>query len=209
MRRAETGFTLIELMVTVSVLAILAMLATPSFATLIEKSRLKGVADDVVSLLATARLEAIKQHRNVNVAMGGASATAPWCIGANQAVTPAVGQPIPDAVACDCTTPSQCVLETQLVGTTTTVTQASVVTPAADSGVTSSDTSASITFDGQTGTVKDPTVAPAGTDPFRVTGVTFTSSRQRYALKITVSTLGQTYACVPSGSAFISGYPSC
>ena len=73
MRRVEGGFTLLELMVTVVIIVLLAMMAVPSLSTLIEKSRLKGVADDVVNLYATARLEAVKQGRNVNVALGGTS----------------------------------------------------------------------------------------------------------------------------------------
>jgi type IV fimbrial biogenesis protein FimT len=45
----HAGFTLIELMVTVSMVAILAALATPSFRELIEAQRLRDTAFSLVS----------------------------------------------------------------------------------------------------------------------------------------------------------------
>lgn len=200
MRRGrEPGFTLIELLVTLAVLAVLATLAAPSFATFIEKSRLKGAADDVVNLLSAARIAAVKQQRNVNVSLGGTNTA--WCIGANRAADPVVGQPMPGATPCDCTTPTACVLEAQLISGSNVTTQNSVVAPPDSSGVTSDSVSGSITFSGQLGTLTPITTTPGV--------VTLTSSTGKYALQITVSPLGQVGACVPSGHEFISGYPSC
>ena len=67
--KRQSGFTMIELMVTLLVLVILAMIAAPSFVTMMEKSRLKGATDDVVSLISNARLEAVK-HAICRVALG-------------------------------------------------------------------------------------------------------------------------------------------
>lgn len=187
--KPQSGFTLIELMVTLLVLVILAVLAAPSFTAMIEKSRLRGAADDVVNLLSIARAEAVKRQRNVNVALGGS--TSDWCVGANRAPDPAVGQPTPGATSCDCKTPSSCVLENQQ----------SVVTPPANSGITSDTVTPNITFNAQTGALI-PVTTPPGV-------VTLTSSSSKFALQITVSPLGQVAACVPSGKTFISGYPSC
>ena len=187
--KRQSGFTMIELMVTLLVLVILAMIAAPSFTAMIEKSRLRGAADDVVNLLGVARAEAVKRQRNVNVALGGS--TSAWCVGANRAADPVVGQPTPGATSCDCTTPSSCVLENQQ----------SVVTPPANSGVTSDSVTGNIIFNAQTGALTPVTTAPGV--------VTLTSSSIKFALQITVSPLGQVGACVPSGKTFISGYPSC
>lgn len=61
------GFTLVELMVTLAVVVILVMLATPSFTDLAQRSALRGAADGVVSLVGSARQEAIKRDAPVRI----------------------------------------------------------------------------------------------------------------------------------------------
>ena len=53
------GFTLVELLITVSVVAILLAIATPSFTDMFERRRLKSVAETIGSDLRAARTEAI------------------------------------------------------------------------------------------------------------------------------------------------------
>lgn len=64
-RRPDGGFTLIEMMVTVVLLAILIALVTPSFRDLLRDNRAAAQANALVGSLALARSEAIK--RNVPV----------------------------------------------------------------------------------------------------------------------------------------------
>lgn len=59
MRKKENGFTLIELMVTIAVLAIIAMMAAPSLSQTIRKNQLISDTRDFVDLLAETRSEAI------------------------------------------------------------------------------------------------------------------------------------------------------
>ena len=65
--RRQTGFTLIELMVAVIVLAILTAIATPSYVEYLERSRLKGAVEETLTLLAQARQGAVEADRNVKV----------------------------------------------------------------------------------------------------------------------------------------------
>lgn len=61
------GFSLLELMITVSVLTVLLMLAVPSFRTLMHNSRVTAVTNDLVLALTVARTEAIKRGQPVRV----------------------------------------------------------------------------------------------------------------------------------------------
>lgn len=62
-----SGFTLIELMVTLSVAAILLMIGVPNFRDFINNNRLSSQANDFVGTMTLARSEAIKQNRVVLV----------------------------------------------------------------------------------------------------------------------------------------------
>ena len=73
------GFTLIELMVTISVLAILLTIAVPSFRTFVLNNRITGQANDMMTALNYARSEAIK--RGLPVSMSSNSGTADWSTG--------------------------------------------------------------------------------------------------------------------------------
>lgn len=66
-RRRSKGFTLIEIMVVVAIMAILLALAAPSFTTMIESWRVKQTAESLRSTLYYARSEAIKRGGNITV----------------------------------------------------------------------------------------------------------------------------------------------
>ena len=66
--RKHHGFTLVELMFTVVILAILSAVAVPAFREFIVNQRIKSASFDIMSTLILARSEAIKRNTNVDVA---------------------------------------------------------------------------------------------------------------------------------------------
>ena len=65
--RGSNGFTLIELMVTISLVATVMALAAPSFAAFQRNSELTSTANTLLSSLSAARSEAMKRGRNTYV----------------------------------------------------------------------------------------------------------------------------------------------
>ncbi len=90
-----TGFTLIEMVVTVEVLAILLGVAVPAFQDTLAKRRLVGAAEQLYADLQYARSEAIKRNASVVVSF---SAVTDWCYGIALA-------------ACACGTANSCQLD--------------------------------------------------------------------------------------------------
>lgn len=72
------GFTLIELMVTITLGAIVMGIGVPSYQNLVVKNRIQTQADEIRSSLAMARVEAIRRGLRVRVCPGTNG-----CVGAN------------------------------------------------------------------------------------------------------------------------------
>lgn len=69
--RLSAGYSLVELMVVVAIVAVLASLAMPAVSGMLAEQRVRTVATELLGELTHARAEAIKQHRRVVVAHGG------------------------------------------------------------------------------------------------------------------------------------------
>jgi prepilin-type N-terminal cleavage/methylation domain-containing protein len=86
------GFTLIESMVVLAVLAIIASFALPSYRTLIEKRQVTSGSEQIGAFLSSAQLESVKRNQFVGVRYkaydGG------WCLGMIAGDT--------NTVTCDC-----------------------------------------------------------------------------------------------------------
>ena len=91
-RRSAMGFTLVELMITIVVAAIVLALAVPSYRMFVEKRQLTAAAETIVNFIATAQSMAIRRNEIVNFSWDGSSShSADFCMGVASGST-----------ACDC-----------------------------------------------------------------------------------------------------------
>ena len=67
MQRKEQGFTLIELMVTMAVMAIIAMMAAPSFGNLVARKQLDTTARDFALIFGEVRGQAISLRKPITL----------------------------------------------------------------------------------------------------------------------------------------------
>lgn len=104
----QRGFTLTELMVTVAVIAILSVVAIPSFIDMIQGRRVKGAAEGLAAALQNAKAEAIKTNSTVRIVFTPAGIGADhttWCYG------------MTDQADCDCTAADSCAVGGVTTGT--------------------------------------------------------------------------------------------
>ena len=73
LRTANSGFTLIELMVTIAVLAIIVSIAAPSISTQLANQRVKSTVSIIESALKEAKAESIIRRQNIAVIYNSAS----------------------------------------------------------------------------------------------------------------------------------------
>ena len=86
------GLTLIELLVSIAVLAVLTSLAAPSFTSYIDRTRLTTAVDALNADLQLARSEALRTNQTVGINFQTGSA---WCYGA-----------VLGSTSCDCSVSS-------------------------------------------------------------------------------------------------------
>lgn len=69
----SAGFTLIELMVTIAVLAILLFVALPNFAVWMQNTQIRTAGEAILNGMQLARAEAVRRNTNVELEMNAAS----------------------------------------------------------------------------------------------------------------------------------------
>lgn len=80
MLKKQSGFTLVELMVTIAIAGILMSIAIPNFQTFILNSRISAQANDFIAAIGMARSEAIKRGTRVSICKSATThTTTPTC----------------------------------------------------------------------------------------------------------------------------------
>ena len=85
MQNRYSGFTLVELMVAVAILAIVAALAAPAMQTFVSRSNMRGISADFTLAMQRARTEAINRNECVGICQSSsADASNPKCTSSGQ-----------------------------------------------------------------------------------------------------------------------------
>lgn len=74
-RNTGAGFSLIELMVTIAILAIVTSLAAPALGTFVSRSAMRGISADFTLAMQRARSEAINRNECVAICMSSNNTT--------------------------------------------------------------------------------------------------------------------------------------
>jgi len=90
------GFTLIELMVVIAIVAIITSFALPSYRTLIEKRQVTSGAQQLGAFFSAVQIESVKRNENIGVKYSRADNDS-WCVGMVVVADPTTNTP------CDCT----------------------------------------------------------------------------------------------------------
>lgn len=185
-RHAGLGFTLVELLVALTVLAIVSVTALPTFDDFRARQQLRGAAEGLYKDLVFARTEAIQRNgaggERLRVSFGTGTG---WCYGIHDPTRPGA------AASCDCSTsPGACSVK--------------AVSSTEYRGVRME----SAGFGGAQAYEIDPRLGQlvdAGGAP--VEGSVVLTGAASQQLRIDVNAIGRARICSPDGG--VSGYPSC
>ena len=181
------GFTLLELMIVLAILAIGVALAVPSYSDVMQRRETTSQAEELVTFVSFAQSEAVKYNEMISVHVTYTDKDN-WCIGANEGSAP-----------CDCNEINADAENFCSLSGVAKILRSSAQTK---SSMTAASTDRTLVFDPIRGTMA---VADLGTQH----GLTLETDNGRWSLQVDVGATGRTRICNPDSDKAIPGYQSC
>lgn len=191
-RSLVEGFSIIELMVSITLMAILVMVAAPALSTYTENSKLRGVTEAFMAAVQNARTEAIRRNQDVELVLTTADPIAANV--ATTALSSTAGNWLVRAKTADTTPPTydfvqgKSRLEGSGVDGTTSIQLTATVSSTAQSSVSFNGTGATALGAPWVVNFTSASAACAPTGPIR-------------CLRVRVSASGQAKSCDPLATA--------
>lgn len=182
----QRGFTVIELMITVSILAIITSLAGPSYRTILEKRQVTSGAVQVGAFLSAVQIESVRRNDNIAVTYSH-SAGDSWCVGNTI-----------DTTACDCTITDISNVNACVIGGKLSV--------FSDADLSHPEVMNSMTGDGSF--VYDPARGVMLNHADQAT-FQFQSSAGTYALNVEITAIGRVKICSKDSTTQVPGFALC
>lgn len=203
-KATSKGFTMLELMIVMVIIAIGVALATPTYENIVQKRRVTGAAEEIAAFLALAQGEAIKRNEVVAVSTKRAGDGATWCLGAM------IKTAATDHCECDSTTTGDadyCDFNNTGAGAAQLINQVGFDKfTMSDSGLPCTDNNDfNFNFDPIRGTK----VLDSGTIDGNLHEITLISSNTNYSLKVDVSVTGRVRVCNPDSNKKVPGFDDC
>lgn len=183
--KANLGFTLLELMIVLVIVAIGIALAVPTFQDVTQRRQTTAQAEELAAFLSYVQGEAVKQNRPISVEL---KYTNPgnWCVGAAETLT-----------GCDCTgNGTACTIEgvTRVVNSAT-YEKSSMLAPPTIYDKT-------FAFDPIRGTMINIDLNPPHF-------FTLQSDNGKHSLRVDVAATGRVKVCNPTASKAVPGFKPC
>ncbi len=186
-KATNKGFTLIELIMVLTIVAIGVALAVPSYSDALQKRETQAQAEDLVAFVSYAQSEAVKLNEMVSVHLTYTDKDN-WCLGANEGNAP-----------CDCNEAVTTEADFCSLNGVSKIIRSSAQTK---SSMTAASTDKTLVFDPIRGTMA---VADLG----NAHGLTLESDNGNWSLQVDIGATGRVRVCNPESAKAIPGYQAC
>ena len=187
LKTTNRGFTLLELMIVMVIIAIGVALAVPAYQDVIERRETTSQAEQLSAFMSYAQSEAVKKNEMISVQLSYTDANN-WCIGANEGNT-----------GCDCTETDSGAASFCSINDVAKIMSSATQTK---SSMLSHETDTTFTFDPIRGTMAS---ADIGNDH----GFVLQSDNTHWQLRVDIGATGRIRICNADSDKAVPGFQAC